>query len=96
MFFERLGEYENENPNDSEVQNMIREWQEYISEHFYKCDNQMLSYLGELYISDERFSDYINRFGNGTLAKFLYDAIKIYCADTSGQVGPKWAIKNKT
>lgn len=59
---------------------MIREWQEYISEHFYKCDNQMLLYLGELYVTDERFSNYINRFGSGALSDYFNDAIKIYCS----------------
>lgn len=53
-------------------------WQEYLSEHFYRCDKQMLLYLGELYITDERFSNYINRFGKGNLAGFFNEAIKIF------------------
>lgn len=54
--------------------------QQYISESFYKCDNQILLYLGQLYISDERFSNYINGFSNGNLASFFSEAINIFCA----------------
>jgi len=30
----------------------------------------MLSYLGNLYVTDERLSDFINRFGSGGLVSF--------------------------
>ena len=63
-----------------EVQQIVKEWQQYISESFYKCDNQILLYLGQLYISDERFSNYINGFGSGNLASFFSEAINIFCA----------------
>jgi len=78
-FFEKLFEYEN--PGCSEVQLFVQEWQEYISENFYRCSNEMLLYLGELYTSDERFSGFINRFGKNNLANFFYDAIKIFCSN---------------
>lgn len=78
--FENLSMYEDKDPAYLEVQSIVKEWQDYISEHFYQCDMQMLIYLGELYVSDERFSDFINRFGNGNLATFFNEAIKIYCS----------------
>ena len=59
-----------ERPSRLEVQ-QIAEMAEYISEHFYQCDSQMLSYLGNLYITDERFSEFINRFGGENLAMFF-------------------------
>ena len=40
----------------------------------------MLSYLGQLYVTDGRFSKYINRFGNGDLAAFLNKAIEVFCS----------------
>lgn len=79
-FFERLAKYEMESPMLAAVQNMVREWQEYISEYFYHCSNEMLLNLGELYEYEERFSAYINRFGSEKLALFFNRAIKIYCA----------------
>lgn len=78
--FEKLALYENKSPSCREVQHIVKEWKEYISNHFYKCDEQMLSHLGQLYITDERFSSYINRFGNGNLASFFNKAIQIFCS----------------
>lgn len=77
--FERLAIYE-DNPADCpEVQAIVREWQQYISEHFYECNKQVLSHLGVLYITDERFTGFINRFGHGNLAAFFRKAIEIFC-----------------
>ena len=56
------------------------EWQLYITEHFYQCDKQILSSLGKMYVTDLRFSDFINRFGNGDLAVFFSKAIEIFCS----------------
>lgn len=85
-FFERLAEYEMESPMLAAVQNIVREWQEYISEYFYNCSNEMLLNLGELYEYDERFSTYINRFGSEKLASFFNSAIKVYCDDEVTQM----------
>lgn len=67
------------------VQQIVQEWQQYISENFYQCNNQMLSYLGTLYVTDERFSDFINRFGSENLALFFSKAIEIYCTKQRGE-----------
>jgi DNA-binding transcriptional MerR regulator len=77
--FEHLAEYVGTDPSKQEVQSIVRQWKEYISENFYQCNNQMLMYLGELYVTDERFKEFINRFGNGDLADFFHKAIKIFC-----------------
>ena len=63
----------------SEVQAIVHEWQQYISEHFYECNKQILSNLGVLYITDERFTTFINRFSSGNLAAFFNEAIQIFC-----------------
>ena len=78
--FEKLAQFQNQSPACQEVQQIVKEWQQYISESFYKCDNQILLYLGQLYISDERFSNYINGFSSGNLASFFSEAINIFCA----------------
>lgn len=82
--FEKLAMYEGKNPSCEEVQQIVRKWQEYISEYFYQCDNHMLSYLGNLYITDERFSEFINRFGSENLSMFFSKAIEIYCTKQRG------------
>lgn len=82
--FEKLALYETQSPACKEVQQIVQAWRDYISEHFYSCNKEMLSYLGQLYISDEGFSSYINRFGCGNLANFFNEAIKIYCSLSEG------------
>ena len=82
--FEKLALYETQSPACKEVQQIVQAWRDYISEHFYSCNKEMLSYLGQLYISDERFSSYIHRFGCGNLANFFNEAIKIYCSLSEG------------
>lgn len=71
--------YENKAHDSPEVQQIVKEWQQYISQNFYICDKRMLLYLGNLYITDERFSEFINRFGNDDLASFFNKAIGAYC-----------------
>jgi len=41
----------------------------------------MLMYLGELYQTDERFAEYINRFATWNVAELLGEAIKVYCCN---------------
>lgn len=77
--FERLAMYEDGSPECPEVQKVVWEWQQYISEYFYKCSKQMLSCLGALYIMDERFAGFISRFGYGNLEAFFGEAIEIFC-----------------
>lgn len=77
--FEKLAMYENSPAESSEVQAIVHEWQQYISEHFYECNKQILSNLGVLYITDERFTTFINRFSSGNLAAFFNEAIQIFC-----------------
>lgn len=49
------------------------------NKHFYECNKQILSNLGVLYITDERFTTFINRFSSGNLAAFFNEAIQIFC-----------------
>ena len=79
--FERLAEYKAEAPTLPAVQSIVAEWQEYISENFYPCSDDMLMYLGELYQTDERFAEYINRFATWNVAEFFGEAIKVYCCN---------------
>ncbi len=84
--FERLAEYEEESPLLAAVQEIVGEWQDYLSENFYHCTDEMLLNLGELYEFDKRFSAYINRFGSENLASFFNRAIKAHCAETEKQI----------
>ena len=66
------------NPSDSSVQAIVKKWQEFITENYYLCNNEILYGLGEMYTKDERFRINIDNYGNGT-AEFMSEAIKVYC-----------------
>lgn len=64
-------------PMDSSAQALVKRWQDFISENYYECTNEILAGLGEMYSADERFVENIDRFGKGT-AEFMTEAIRIY------------------
>jgi len=65
-------------PESEEVQKLVGQWQAFITEKYYKCTNEILACLGQMYVGDERFTKNIDQYGAGT-AKFLARAIEIYC-----------------
>ncbi len=70
----------NGNTADSvEAQALVIELQEYITDNYYTCTNEILSGLGEMYVADERFKNNIDKHADGT-AEFISVAIKVYCS----------------
>ncbi len=65
-------------PECEEVQKLVALWKNYISEHYYKCTDEILFGLGQMYVGDERFMKNIDRSGIGT-AEFMSKAISYYC-----------------
>ena len=78
MFFE-LGELKHLTPNADEVQKKISALQKFITDHYYVCTNEILSGLGEMYVSDERFKNNIDKAGGEGTADFVKQAIAVYC-----------------
>ena len=76
--YQSLADLMDRDPADSEVQQIIHEWRMHISKHFYDCTPEIFKGLGEMYISDQRFTDNIDSTKPG-LARYLHDAIQIYC-----------------
>ena len=61
------------------IQSLINKLQEFITKNYYTCSKEMLMKLGQMYVSDIRFKNNIDKFaGNGT-SEFVYEAIKYYC-----------------
>jgi len=65
-------------PSDPGVQALVKRFHEYMSTNFYACSLEMLSGLGDMYVSDPRFTATYDKVKPG-LALFIRDAIKIYC-----------------
>ena len=64
--------------NSDKAQTLVKELQNYITENYYTCTNQILAGLGQMYVADERFKTNIDKNGDGT-AEFVSKAIEIYC-----------------
>ena len=62
------------------VQNQVKILQNYITENYYHCSNEILSGLGQMYVADERFKNNIDKHADGT-AQFISDAIEFYVSN---------------
>ena len=70
----------NNNTADSaEAQALVIELQDYITDNYYTCTNEILVGLGQMYVADKRFKNNIDKHTVGT-AEFISEAIKIYCS----------------
>lgn len=77
--FTDLGAMKQLPTTDKAVQEKIAALQAYINENFYTCSNDILKELGEMYVCDDRFKKNIDRFGGEGTAKFVREAIFVYC-----------------
>ena len=60
------------------AQDLVKKLQSHITENYYRCTNEILYGLGQMYVGDERFKSNIDRHGNGTSA-YIRAAITVYC-----------------
>lgn len=77
--FTEFGEMRDLDPDSEKVQSQVKKLQNFITEHFYTCSNEILHSLGKLYTSGGDFTANIDKAGGSGTAEFVYQAIKIYC-----------------
>ena len=65
-------------PDSTEAQNLVKMLQNHITENYYRCTNEILTGLGQMYVADERFRNNIDKHADGT-AEFICEAIDVYC-----------------
>ena len=63
--------------NSPEVQGLVVKLQEYITQNYYTCTDEILAGLGQMYACDERFERNIDKYGEGT-AEFAAGAIALF------------------
>ena len=78
QIFAGFGKIKDRNPSGSEAQSAVKKLQNYISDNFYKCTNEILASLGQMYVGDSRFKANIDRSGGAGTAEFVSKAIKEY------------------
>lgn len=76
--FEEFGQMKDEDPSSLKVQLQVKKLQEYITNHFYNCSNDILKSLGEMYEHSDEFTENINKAGGPNTAKFVNKAIKFF------------------
>ena len=64
--------------DSDEAQALVKKLQNYITENYYTCTDEILAGLGQMYIADERFKNNIDQHAPGTAA-FVSRAIATYC-----------------
>ena len=81
LIFVEFGKMTDKKPGDADVQRKVKELQDYITEHFYQCSNEVLSSLGPMYASGGEFTENIDRAAGTGTAVFAAKAIEIYCGE---------------
>lgn len=76
--YKKLAALTDRDPADPEVQELVKEKRQHITDNFYNCTPEILRGLAEMYTLDERFTTNIDKYKPG-LAEFLKEAIIIYC-----------------
>lgn len=77
--FARFGELKDLPAGDAAVQDTVRELQRFISANYYECTDDILRGLGEMYSADPRFAGNIDGAGGAGTARFVSEAIALYC-----------------
>lgn len=78
--FRRLGAIRHASPASEEVQALVAELQDFITQHYYTCTKQILRGLGQIYIAGDSMTENINRAGGEGTAEFAHRAIEVYCS----------------
>lgn len=66
-------------PSTEKVQSQVKKLQDFITENFYNCSDEILYSLGSIYVSGGDFTENIDMTGGKGTAEFVFKAIKIYC-----------------
>lgn len=62
------------------AQQKVRELQKFITEHYYKCTNEILMGLGQMYGCGGEFTENIDAHAGDGTAAFAAEAIRIFCS----------------
>ena len=77
--FVRMGAIRHTDPGAPEAQALVKELQDYITEHFYTCTPQILRGLGEMYAGGGSMTENIDAAGGKGTGEFALEAIRVYC-----------------
>ena len=76
--FEKCGKLKDSDPKSAEAQAMVKDIQNYITQNFYECTNEILAGLGKMYAAEGEFKANIDKAGGNGTAEFVSRAIAEY------------------
>lgn len=77
QIFAEIGKIKHLSPDCKEAQNQIKKLQNFITENYYTCTDEIMKNLGQMYIGDERFKNNIDKAGGIGTAEFTAEAIRV-------------------
>ena len=78
-FFIRMGKLRGQSPDSEEVQNWVRDLQEFFTANFYTCTPEILMSLGQMYAGGGAMTENIDAAGGEGTGAFAREAIVCYC-----------------
>ena len=66
-------------PESETVQKQVKKLQDFISENYYTCTNEILAGLGKAYSAGGEMTENIDKAGGEGTGAFADKAIQIYC-----------------
>ena len=64
--------------DSAEAHALVAKLQAHITANYYICTDEILAWLGKMYVADVRFKKNIDKYGDGT-AGFTSDTIEFFC-----------------
>ena len=77
--FREFGKIRHLSPASSEAQALVGKLQNFITENYYNCTNQILFGLGQMYAAPGEMNENIDKAGGNGTGAFAKEAIMIYC-----------------
>ena len=77
--FREFCEIRHLSPGSTEAQALVRKLQNFITDNYYTCTNQILFGLGQMYAAGDEMNENIDKAGGAGTGAFARDAITIYC-----------------
>ena len=78
--FTEFGGMKDFDPESETVQKQVKKLQDFITENYYTCTNEILSGLGKAYSAGGEMTENIDKAGGEGTGAFADKAIQIYCA----------------
>ncbi len=75
----KFGGMQQSDPAGSAAQEQVKRLQDFITEHFYDCSDEILFSLGQMYAGGGSMTENIDRAGGAGAAAFAFRAIEAHC-----------------